>query len=104
MPHLRMDEDVFTDGIEMLIGYEVVRLILGQLFDRYAWVADPPQTIQEYNRDRTRRIGGFYSHPIIMLLSQTGRTFLKDKREKILLISGYIELVAQLSLMSSAPS
>jgi hypothetical protein len=67
-----MPSYIQSPSLQRIVAYEQIRVLMSQPFNRYTWCApgvDRPRTVQEYNSERHRRLGLFYSTIAQILLS-----------------------------------
>ena len=62
---LRLESQIpsFVKGLRMqrMIAYEIIRLTFGQPFNRFAWVMNPPEKVQDYDSKLNRVLGNIFS-------------------------------------------
>lgn len=65
--------------LRMILAYEAAKVAMAHEFNRYSWVAEPPQSVNSYYTVRAERIGNIYSF-IAHLYSEMPREFEKSDR------------------------
>ncbi|KAI0544487.1 hypothetical protein F4679DRAFT_591328 [Xylaria curta] len=54
-------EYIKEPDLRRIVAYEIARSILSHPFNRYTWYISPPNLADEFNTDRHRKYGAFYS-------------------------------------------
>lgn len=81
----------YTDLVlQELCAFEAVRLILSQPFNRYSWIVEPPQRVEDFNSDRARRLGQFYSGVVHLLMTPMPNEAKDTSGYKLKVIADYL--------------
>ena len=71
---LRLESQIpsFVKGIRLqrMIAYEIIRLTFGQPFNRFAWVMNPPEKVQDYDSKLNQVLGSIFSTIVSEVTSQ----------------------------------
>lgn len=86
---LRLEARIPTnlEGIHLhrMVAYEIMRLTFGQPFNRYAWVVNPPDTVQDYGSNINRILGAVFSAIVSKVTTLAENTKRSKKQIKELL-------------------
>ncbi|KAI6294803.1 hypothetical protein MCOR34_009659 [Pyricularia oryzae] len=89
---MRLPEIIVSPVVKQLLAYEAMAVMFSWPFNCFAWIAEPPQKINDFCSDRTRRMGEFYSRLASMLVSDIPAPFdegdVVDKTSAFVLLLG----------------
>ncbi len=76
----------FVRGIHLqrMISYEIIKLTFGQPFNRYAWVLNPPDEVEDYSAEINYQIGNILSAITSKVVSLDATTATKTEVKKLL--------------------
>jgi hypothetical protein len=53
----RVPSHIKSLELSRMVAYEIIRLMFGQPFNRYAWIIHPPQSVVDYHSDENFELG-----------------------------------------------